>query len=402
MILYLYPPNPVSVTVPPIAFTVDGVPVGVNIDTGTPANSTPLPVTQLGPDGLPVDYSTEAKQDDQIIEAQSTNTKLDTLNSKDFATEATLALLEGKDFATSAKQDDEIAAIGTLLTDTQLRASPVDVALASMPLASGAATEAKQDDEITAIGLLLTDTQLRASAVPVSLASAPLASGAATEAKQDTVNTNTTNIPNVIAPEGGTQSSHILQIGGHNGSGVSRHIRVSNTGIVHVDVQASVLPNGAATEATSVAGFGSMFTEQGNTNALLTSIDGKVPATLGTKTVANSFAVTLASDQPTINVATGSPTAVTVKQAAITVGTSAVRCTTDGSAPSSTRQRLMIQPIQTSVANFYMGSSSVTSSSTTRGIQIFPGQVFEALNDANDYYIISDTASQTVFVTEAE
>ncbi len=33
----------------------------------------------------------EAKQDDQITEAQSTNTKLDTLNATDFATQTTLA-----------------------------------------------------------------------------------------------------------------------------------------------------------------------------------------------------------------------------------------------------------------------------------------------------------------------
>ncbi len=41
------------------------------------------------------------------------------------------------------------ATLTTLLTDTQLRASPVPVSLASTPLPTGAATEAKQDDQIT-------------------------------------------------------------------------------------------------------------------------------------------------------------------------------------------------------------------------------------------------------------
>lgn len=51
------------------------------------------------------------------------------------------------------------------------------------------------------------------------------------------------------------------------------------------------LPTGAATSALQTSG-----------NASLTSIDGKLPATLGQKTMANSFAVVLASDQTAIPV----------------------------------------------------------------------------------------------------
>lgn len=42
------------------------------------------------------DVATEAKQDTQITAANSTNTKLDTLNAKDFATQTTLAALNTK------------------------------------------------------------------------------------------------------------------------------------------------------------------------------------------------------------------------------------------------------------------------------------------------------------------
>lgn len=84
--------------------------------------------------------------------------------------------------ATEAKQDTSITALGSLLTELQLKADltetqPVSIASA-MPIPTGAATEAKQDANITAIGLLakLSDTQ------PVSLASQPLPTGAATEA----------------------------------------------------------------------------------------------------------------------------------------------------------------------------------------------------------------------------
>lgn len=134
------------------------------------------------------------------------------------------------------------------LTDAELRASPVPVSAASLPLPTGAATEAKQDTGNSSLASIdaklanplpvsgpLTDTQLRASPVPVSgtvtantglsqpltdtqlratpvpvsgtvtanagtgtfavsAASLPLPSGAATEAKQDTGNTSLSNI----------------------------------------------------------------------------------------------------------------------------------------------------------------------------------------------------------------
>ena len=54
-----------------IQYNVDGVPTPVGIDTVTPSNSTPLPVINVGPDGVPVDPSTATKQDEQsaLLEA---------------------------------------------------------------------------------------------------------------------------------------------------------------------------------------------------------------------------------------------------------------------------------------------------------------------------------------------
>ena len=92
----------------------------------------------------------------------------------------------------------------------------------------------------------------------------------------------------------------------------------------------------------------------------------------------------------------------TVKQAAITVGTTAVRLTTDGNAPSSTRASLVATPDLNSIAIFYVGSSTVTSSGATRGVPLVAGEQFIANDDAGNYYIISDTAAQTVFVVEQE
>lgn len=60
---------------------------------------------------------------------------------------------------------------------------------------------------------------------------------------------------------------------------------------LQVDVVSSALPTGAATEAKQ---------DTGNTS--LASIDGKLPASLGSKSKANSLSVTLASDQEPVSV----------------------------------------------------------------------------------------------------
>lgn len=100
----------------------------------------------------------------------------------------------------------------TPLTDAALRASPVPMSAAALPLPTGAATDTGLAAIISALGSPvqagatvpvsgtfwqatqpvsiaswggLTDAQLRASAVPVSAASLPLPTGAATEATLD-------------------------------------------------------------------------------------------------------------------------------------------------------------------------------------------------------------------------
>lgn len=133
--------------------------------------------------------------------------------------------------------------------------------------------------------------------------------------------------------------------------------------------------------------------------ALLTSVDGKLPATLGQKAMAASLAVVIASDQSSLPVTPGVPAAVTVKSAAITVGTSAIRLTTDAAAPSATRRILMANTDPSVGAKFWIGPAAVTAST---GIQLNGGETFDRPNDAGDYYIISDTAGQTVLVMEQE
>lgn len=183
----------------------------------------------------------------------------------------------------------------------------------------------------------------------------------------------------------------------HDGSGVSisstgssLNVSALQSGTWNINnVSGTVsLPTGASTSALQTTG-----------NTSLSSIDGKLNS-LGQKTSANSVPVVIASDQSAISAKASTPTAGTVTQAAITVGTSAVRATVTGSAPSATRSVLIVNPDSNSTAFFYVGSSSVTSSGGTRGIQLIGGDKIAFNSDAGDYYIISDTAGQTVYIVE--
>lgn len=187
----------------------------------------------------------------------------------------------------------------------------------------------------------------------------------------------------VTANQGTAGASPWLVDGSGHTQPVSGSVSVSNFPATQPISAASLpLPTGAATETT------------------LSTINGKV-------TACNTGAVTISAAIPagannigSTNALPTTPTAKTVTQAAVTVGTSAVRCTVSGSAPTAGRVSLVVTPDPASAAVFYIGSSSVTNSSGTRGVPIVAGQSFIANLDAGDYYIISSVAAQTVFIME--
>jgi hypothetical protein len=135
---------------------------------------------------------------------------------------------------------------------------------------------------------------------------------------------------------------------------------------------------------------------------LISNLASRWPAALGQALGAESFPVVPASDY--VPPASAVPSAQTVKQKAIAFGTTAVRLTHDGSAPDADRRLLkfIIEPGTSGLENYFLGSSSVTSSGADRGIRLYPGTLYEFKEDPNDYYIISDTASQTFFIVEVE
>jgi hypothetical protein len=134
-------------------------------------------------------------------------------------------------------------------------ANPLPVVQTGTPaLATGAATSANQSTEITALGSLLTELQLKADLTetqPISAASLPLPSGASTAAKQPALGTAGTASADVITVQGIT-SMTALKV---DGSAVTQPVSgtVAVTGV-----------STAANQATEIAS--------------LASIDGKITA----------------------------------------------------------------------------------------------------------------------------
>jgi len=290
--------------------------------------------------------------------------------------------------STSALQTSGNASLTSIDTKTPALVSgrvPVDgsgvtqpISAATLPLPTGAATSANQvtaqasltsiDSKLTsplAVTGPLTDTQLRATPVPIS---GTVSTGGLTD----------TQLRATPVPVSGTVTA--------TGPLTDTQLRANP-----VPVSGTVTATGPLTDtqlrATAVA-----------TNQ--TQINGVTVATGSGTTNTGTQRVVLATDQTSIPTSTGTPIAGTVSQAAVTVGTTAVRATVTGSAPVSTRKVLLVQPSTTSTATFYIGGSTVTTSGSTRGIPLSAGQTFTANSDAGDYYIISSVAAQTVFILE--
>ncbi len=290
--------------------------------------------------------------------------------------------------------------------------SAVPVSAASLPLPAGASTLSEQQTQTiylldidsntsdAAVTLASIDSKtpnLSSGRVPVDVQASVLPTGAATDTTLSAINAKVPNLGQAAM----VASTPVVIASNQSAVPVSGSVTVSGTvaatqsgawNITNISGTVS-LPTGAATLA-----------EQQTQSASLASIDAGTPATLGQTTMSASMPVTIASNQSALSVSSTPvvPAALTVKQAAITVGGTAVRCTTDAAAPSSTRRVLVVQVDPASTANFWIGSSSVTATSTGRGPQLIAGQIFTANDDAGEYYIISDTASQTVFILEQE
>ncbi len=270
---------------------------------------------------------------------------------------------------------------------------------------------------------------------PVSASSLPLPSGAATETTLSGVDTSVSSIdsktpalgqalaaasvPVVLTASQLSTLTPVSTVTANAGTGTFSVDGSGHTQPVSGTFWQTTQPVSLATLPALAAGsavIGKVAIDQttpGTTNLValaanqsvnVAQINGVTPLMGNGTAGTGAQRVTIASDNTafSVNAIPKTPAALTVKQAAISVGTSAVRLTNDGSAPPSTRTLLVAQLISTSTANCYFGSSGVTTTSTTRGVQMFAGQTLSFNNDAGDYYAICDASSQTILITEQE
>lgn len=267
-----------------------------------------------------------------------------------------------------------------------------------------------------------------------------------------TIDSDTSALRGSIAADGGAQPTNGVAVAGHTGSGTIRHLKVDNGGVLETNVASSALPSGAATsanQATEITALGNILTElqlkADLTETQPVSIAGTVavsgpltdaelrntpvPVSGGFLTDTQLRATAVPVSGPLTDTelrATAVPvsgpltdvqlraTAVpvsgnvtanknyitgTLKVNQITVGLTEVRATTDGFAPSATRQKLRIKPSKNNTGAMFI---IATGGSITTGMEIIGPDFAEFEYDPTDYYLISDTAAQTVEILEVE
>lgn len=140
MATFNWPAISVSASSGPTQFVLDGADTEVLQDTGTPANSKPLPVALLNLDGQAFNPATNAAVETMDAAIQSAlmeaNSSLNAIESVNFATETTLAALAAEDFAT----ETTLSALNAKVTAVNTGA----VVISSSALPTGAATSANQ------------------------------------------------------------------------------------------------------------------------------------------------------------------------------------------------------------------------------------------------------------------
>lgn len=396
--IFNYPPNTAGAT----QFVADGLTVSANIDTVVSTNSKGLPVVQLQADGtvyFPEDTTTLLTNIDGTLATISSHTPgvgqaamaasspvviasdQSTLNVNDSSNGTTGAAAPSK-----ASLSGFIDGSGNIVGLTLGAGNTLPISSSVLNTINGKIPSQGQAVMAGSTPVTIASDQ---STLPVSAASLPLPTGAATESTLSTLNGK--------VPSNLTVTATRLLV---DGSGVTQPVSAASL----------PLPTGAATESTLSTASGTLTTINGkipnNGQALMAA---SIPVAIASNQSAFSVKITDGTDEiavntnGSINVIPGIPSASgAVNQQAITVGTTAVRLTVSGSAPNTTRRKLMFMADAASTGNFWFGGSAVANTGAQRGIPLFPGQAIEFKDDVNDYYIISDTAAQTVYVLEVQ
>lgn len=263
----------------PTEFVLNGADTQVTEVTATPANSRPFPTKVLDSTGAEVDFATEAKQDAQ-------NVLVGAVNETAPATDIASSGLNGRLQRVAQRITSLIALVPTSLGQKTM-ANGFAVTLASDQSAipatvSGVATSAKQDTQITDIGDVV-------EAAPAS----DTASSGLNGRLQRIAQRLTSLIALVPASLGQKTMANSFAV----------TIASDQTIVATAANQASELTLVGAVTETAPASDTASSGLNGRLQRIaqrITSLIALVPASLGQKAMAASFAVTLASDQTAI------------------------------------------------------------------------------------------------------
>lgn len=181
-------------------------------------------------------------------------------------------------------------------------------------------------------------------------------------------------------------TSGTINVTWYSGLGIDLFVPYQRSGTTLAISAATLpLPSGGATAALQTTG-----------NASLVAIDAALPVTLGQTVMANSLAVTIASDQSALNVNVNGGIAGTLANGTETaVAGTAVQVI----AANSGRDKLIIQ--NTGLANVRVGTTGVT---ITTGMRLTPGSmiIFDSPNcPTNAIFAIREgTVSSIVMAQE--
>lgn len=395
MFTYIYPPQSISLSTPPIQFQLDGVDTTVFQDTTAPSNNAALPsLNFFYEDGIQQPVEVDATD-------PSKNKGLPSLPVFDL--DGVKTVVKKDSFNANNSRGLPVEVIGDSIIKFNQDGLTVDVYEDTVTPASSIPLPVKQlDSSGVVISQPLTNTELRATAVPVSAASLPLPSGAATESTLNSVRVGIELIDDTIATDGGAALTKFQAVGGHTGS-TSHAWHVDSAGLGRVDVRASVLPTGAATAAnqsSELTLIGAVTETAPATDTASSGLNGRlqriaqritslialIPASLGQNSMANSFAVTLASDQSALST---TQTALVSSYQEITNLTTVAQTFT---APAGAKWCKIYCP-DTNVANVRVrlaGTATLTS-----GIQFQPGRS-EDFNAVGNISVIAESGTNQV------
>lgn len=417
---FLYPPTPVSVSIPPLSFLRNGVSTEVTEDTVTPGNNRPLPV-QLTSLAGPVTvnagdlYIKLEKENDSVEIAAEVHAEDDMNNTVYPVTPGTVQNLRMSEYGMLFTRDiwleDAVnnansnlqSMDGKITKGRQLSDDSLAVTLSFDSQNSLAAIESYSQlgydaqSSISSVLGTIGDAKVvnpdELSATVNSLLRGVLQKLDELEAVTGLLTDNKESDPDAASASLNSLLRGVLDRVGDVAVVDETLLGLTNETAPASDTAASAI-NGrlqrVAQRITSlITALGAEDSlRQSNPDAATASLNSLVRGTLEELLQINQK-LTTANNR---TVLTGS-----VRSAQITVGTSEVRATADGLAPQDPRRRLLIKPHKDNTAPVYLGGTGITTGS---GMEIIGPDRIEFLNDSSDYFLISSGANQKVEILE--